>query len=92
MAALDSGSVLVGGRRASLVGSPSLEHARVDLSSHVAAAAGDEVVIIGTQRAERITIGEVLQRHPEMSETAIALAVGRSVRRLYSNHEAGRVG
>jgi alanine racemase len=92
MTALDPGGVLVGGRRAPLVGSPSLEHSRVDLSSVGAVAPGDEVVIIGTQRAERITVGDVLERHPELSETAIALAVGQSVRRLYRNQVAGSTG
>jgi len=92
LASLDPGCVLVGGRRAPLIGSPSLEHARVDLSSHGPVAVGDEAVIIGSQASERMTLDEALRRHPELSATSVALAVGPSVRRLYREVNGERAG
>src|SRR4029079_7995398 len=46
---LNVGNVLVRGRRVPLLGAPSAEHARVDLTDVPDAEAGDEVVIIGRQ-------------------------------------------
>ncbi len=47
MSRLHAGRVLVRGRAAPIVGSPSLEHTRIDLTSVPDAQVGDEVVIIG---------------------------------------------
>src|SRR5206468_13037289 len=49
MGQLHCGEVLVRGRRAKIIGSPSLEHTRLDLSELPDAAVGDEVTIIGSQ-------------------------------------------
>ena len=51
---LSTGQVLVRGRRAAVL-SVSLEHARLDLGD-IEAEAGDEVVIIGRQGDEEITV------------------------------------
>lgn len=54
--------VLIGGRRAPIfLAAISLEHCRVDLSGHPNAAVGDEVVIIGRQGQDEITLDEVSQ-------------------------------
>src|SRR5207344_1057522 len=44
---LNAGHVLVRGHSAPIIGSPSLEHTRIDLTGVPDAAVGDEVVIIG---------------------------------------------
>ena len=59
---LHAGRVLVRGRVAPIVGSPSLEHTRVDLTGVPDAAVGDEVVIIGRQGDLEITPAEVASR------------------------------
>ena len=59
MAALHCGEVLVGGRRAAILGPLSLEHTRVDLSGTPEAKVGDEVVIIGRQGDGAIDPDEV---------------------------------
>jgi alanine racemase len=51
-------AMLVNGRRAPVLG-VSLEHATLDLSASLGAAVGDEVVVIGAQGAERLTLDEV---------------------------------
>jgi alanine racemase len=43
------GDVLVRGRRAPILGAPSVEHARIDLDDSPDAAVGDDVTIIGVQ-------------------------------------------
>jgi len=48
---------------ASIVGGPNLEHTRIDLTGVPDARVGDEVVIIGRQGDEEITIAEVAKRH-----------------------------
>jgi alanine racemase len=84
MATLSAGWVLVRGRRVALLGPLSLEHARLDLSTAPEAEPGDQVVIIGAQGDERITVAEVLAANPGLPETALALQVGGSVRRVYA--------
>ncbi len=79
---LHAGRVLVRGRAVPLVGSPSLEHTRVDLTAVPDAAVGDEVVIIGRQGDEAITPGEVAA-HQGLSQHHIATTVGPRVTRLY---------
>jgi alanine racemase len=90
LATLNAGCVLVRGRRAPLLGAPSLEHARVDLSRAPQARPGDEVVVVGSQEGECITVEEVLAAHPDLPETALALQVGASVPRLYSGVRESR--
>ncbi|MBI3514716.1 MAG: alanine racemase, partial [Proteobacteria bacterium] len=52
---LHAGAALVRGRRAPVLGGPSLEHMRLDLTEIPEAAVGDEVVLIGEQGAAAIT-------------------------------------
>ncbi|HZS84966.1 MAG TPA: alanine racemase [Stellaceae bacterium] len=83
MAQLHCGAVLVRGRRAPIIGSPSLEHTRIDLTALPEAQQGDEVVIIGEQAGERITPDEVVahQHHARIAD--LAMAVRPSIPRHY---------
>jgi alanine racemase len=83
LVALNSGCVLINGRRVRILGAPSLEHSRLDLSAVPDATVGDEVVIIGTQGQEQITIGEVLEHQGQPPVVSLALEVRDSVQRSY---------
>jgi alanine racemase len=80
---LNCGHVLVRGRRVRLVGHPGLEHCRVDLTDAPDAEPGDEVVVVGEQGRERITLADVLAANPELPVTAAGLEVGNSVTRVH---------
>jgi alanine racemase len=79
---LHADRVLVRGRTAPLIGSPSLEHTRIDLTSVPDAAVGDEVVIIGRQGDLEISPAEVAARHG-LGLHHVATTVGPRVARVY---------
>ena len=79
---LHADRVLVRGRAAPLIGSPSLEHTRIDLTSVPDAAVGDEVVIIGRQGDLEISPAEVAARHG-LGLHHVATTVGPRVARVY---------
>jgi alanine racemase len=79
---LHAGRVLVRGRFAPIVGGPSLEHTRIDLTGIADAAVGDEVVIIGRQGDLEITLAEVAKRHG-LGPHHVATTVGPRVARVY---------
>ena len=79
---LHAGRVLVRGRSAPLVGAPSLEHTRIDLTGVPDTRVGDEVVIIGRQGEAEITVAEVA-RHAGIGLHHIATTVGPRVARVY---------
>ena len=83
MAALHCAEVLVGGRRAAILGPLSLEHTRVDLSEVPEAGVGDEVVIIGRQGAAAIEPEEVVAHQGFGVKAALALSAGGSIPREY---------
>jgi alanine racemase len=85
MAQLHCGEVLVRGRRVRLVGNPSLEHTRVDLTDIPEAQLGDEVVIIGAQGADRILPDAVVayQKHARIAD--LAMAIRPSIPRRYED-------
>ena len=83
MAALHCGEVLVGGRRAAILGPLSLEHTRVDLSATPDAKVGDEVVVIGRQGDGAIDPDEVIAHQGFGVKAALALAAGASIPREY---------
>ena len=58
----DWGEVLVKGRRAPLVGRVCMDQSVIDVSEIPDIRQGDEVVLIGQQGGDRITVGEVAQR------------------------------
>ena len=79
---LHAGHVLVRGHQAPIVGSPSLEHTRIDLTAVPDAAVGDEVVIIGRQGAAEITVADVASRNT-LGLHHVATTVGARVARVY---------
>jgi alanine racemase len=79
---LHAGRVLVRGRAVPLIGAPSLEHTRIDLTTVPDAAVGDEVVIIGRQGELEITPAEVAARHG-LGLHHVATTVGPRVTRVY---------
>jgi alanine racemase len=56
------GEVLVRGRRASLVGRVCMDQSMIDVTNIPGVRQGDEVVLIGQQGGDRITVGEVAER------------------------------
>ncbi len=78
---LSAGHVLVRGRRAPVL-AISLEHARLDLTG-IDAEAGDEVVIIGAQGDDEITMREVADANHLYSPAVVPVLVGRAVPRIY---------
>ena len=82
---LSSGEVLVHGRRVKLLGPPALEHSRLALDQVREAREGDEVVVIGRQGREEITVREVLAAHQDAAPTALALQVGAAVARAFAH-------
>jgi alanine racemase len=75
---------LVRGRRAPLIEPIALEHCRLDLTDCPDASAGDEVVLIGVQDDETISIDDVAaHRGLGGAQHRIAINVPRSVPRRY---------
>jgi alanine racemase len=79
---LHAGRVLVRGRAVPLIGTPSLEHTRIDLTTVPDAAVGDEVIIIGRQGDLEITPAEVAAHHG-LGLHHVATTVGPRVARIY---------
>ncbi len=86
---LHAGRVLVRGQAVPIVGSPALEHTRIDLTSVPSASVGDEVVIIGRQGDLEITSAEVAARHG-LGLHHVATTVGPRVARVYFSETAPR--
>ena len=84
---LHAGHVLVRGQAVAVLGSPSLEHTRIDLTAVPAASVGDEVVIIGRQGALEISPAEVAARHG-LGLHHVATTVGPRVTRVYFSSRA----
>ena len=82
MLQVHAGEVLVRGRRAKVVASPSLEYTRVDLTGIEGAAFGDEVVIIGEQGGDQIYPEDVAARHG-VQVTDVVMAVRSTIPRKY---------
>ncbi|MGH7359911.1 MAG: alanine racemase, partial [Candidatus Rokuibacteriota bacterium] len=78
---LHAGRVLVRGRSAAVLASPSLEHTRIDLSRVPDARVGDEVVVIGRQGDAEITPAEVAARQGLAQHQLVPL-VGPRVERF----------
>ena len=79
---LHAGRVLVRCRAVPLIGAPSLEHTRIDLTEVPDASVGDEVVIIGRQGSLEISPAEVASRHG-LGIHHVATTVGARVARVY---------
>jgi alanine racemase len=83
MVTVNSGVVLVHGQRAQILGAPSVEHTRIDLTNVPSAKAGDDVVIIGRQGGDEITLQQVMTHQKFDRDLAVALEVRESVPRTY---------
>lgn len=79
---LTCGEVLVRGRRVPIVGRPSLEHTRVDVTDVPDCRAGDEVVVIGRQGGAEISFDEVVACHG-LDGVGLVLEARPTVRRVY---------
>lgn len=85
LAVASASQVLVRGRRAPIIDPISLEHCRIDLTAIPDAEAGDEVVVIGRQGDDEITLEEVaVRRGLETSRHTIAINIRGSVQRVYA--------
>lgn len=81
---VNCGEVLVHGKRVPIVGKPSLEYTRIDLTDAPEARAGDEVVIIGAQGSQSIPPDEVRRAQGAARVQDVALEIHRTVMRRYS--------
>jgi len=81
---LHAGRMLVRGRAVPILGGPSLEHTRLDLTAVPEARVGDEVVVIGRQGDAEITVAEVA-RHHGLGPHHVATGVGPRVVRVYTS-------
>jgi alanine racemase len=78
---LHAGRVLVRGQAAPVLGVPSLEHTRIDLSPVPAARVGDEVVVIGRQGDATISPAEVSAKQ-RLPQHQLAPLVGPRIERV----------
>ena len=79
---LHAGRVLVRGRSAPILGGPSLEHTRIDLTAVPEAQIGDEVVVIGRQGDAEIPLTEVAERQ-RLAAHALPPLIGPRVARVW---------
>ena len=79
---LHVGRMLVRGLSVPILGKPSLEHTRLDLSNLPQASVGDEVIVIGSQGTEQIMLAEVSERHG-IGLNQIATLIGPRISRIY---------
>jgi alanine racemase len=77
-----SAEVLVRGQRARLLGSPSLEYMRLDLTAIDNAEAGDPVMLIGRQDGAQISLAEVCAAQG-VTPSDLAMAIGPGVLRTW---------
>jgi alanine racemase len=83
MIAVCVGEVLVHGIRTEILGSPSVEYSRVNLTDVPDAKVGDEVVVVGHQANGEISPAEVAAHHALYSGGMVALAIRDSIPRVY---------
>ena len=76
-------SALVRGRRVGWLGGHSAEHARLDLTDAPDARVGDEVVIIGRQGEETITLEDVQRHQGGVRASDVTRRILASLPRLY---------
>ena len=81
--------VLVGGRRGPVVGAVNMDAITVDVTDLPPVAVGDEVVLIGTQDGDRITVAELAERAGTISHE-IPTRLGPRLPRVYNDRGPGR--
>ncbi len=80
----NKGSVLIGGRRASVVGRVCMDMVMVDVTEIPQARSGESVVLIGQQGAERITAEDIADATGSISYEVLC-SIGPRVHRSYSS-------
>jgi alanine racemase len=78
----NKGTVLIRGRRAPVVGTVCMNLTMADVTGIEGVSAGDEVVILGGQKQDRITAEEIAQQIGTISYE-VYCAIGKSNRRCY---------
>jgi alanine racemase len=81
------GEVLVRGKRARIIGVRATEHTVIDVSDVPGAAAGDEVVIVGSQGAEKIDAHEAVATY-KMAMIELLPRMSLNMPRLYAGGAA----
>jgi alanine racemase len=76
------GEVLVGGRRAPIIGRISMDYTTIDVTHIPGAKVGETVTLMGTDGGETISVEEVARRSDTISYEVVC-AVGKRVRRTY---------
>jgi len=79
---LNTGEVLVKGKRVKILGNNYVEHSRINLTDVPEAKVGDEVVIIGEQGNEKITITEIAKLC-NIGESRLTRTVRSHIPRLF---------
>ena len=80
----NNADVLIGGRRCPLVGRVSMDALTVDVTDAGGVEIGDEVVLIGAQGDERITVDEIAQRAGTIGQEIVSRFSAR-LPRVYVN-------
>ena len=86
---ISTGEVLIGGRRARVL-AISLEHTRLDLTG-IDAGAGDEVVIIGRQGDDAITVQQIAAAKGLYGTAQVPVLIAPGVTRRYAGGASGAV-
>jgi alanine racemase len=78
----DWGEVLVGGKRAHIVGRVCMDQTMIDVSHIPDVRVGDQVVLVGTQDSETITVEDVAERLGTINYEVISVIMARVPRSL----------
>jgi alanine racemase len=80
----NKGEVLIGGKRAKVLGRVMMDQFVVDVTGHPPLAEGDEVVLIGRQGEAEVTLEEVATACDTIP-WEILTGLGPRIRRIYTN-------
>lgn len=83
----DQGEVLIKGKRCSVVGRVCMDQIMVDVTDLSALSLEDEVVIVGTQGSETVSVDELAQKKGTISYEVVC-GISSRVPRLYLGEEA----
>ncbi|TGD84244.1 hypothetical protein BayCH28_26045 [Mycolicibacterium sp. CH28] len=75
--------VLIGGRRAAVVGDPTIEYTRVDCTHIPDPKPGDLVTIFGEQDGARLSVEDILADLSQPADTLLSLSINDTVARRY---------
>jgi alanine racemase len=80
----NQGEVLIRGKRAPVVGKVCMDFIMVDVTDIPKVSIGDEVILMGRQEKEQITVEEIAEKIGSISYEVLCL-VGKRVPRIYLN-------